>query len=133
MTIQRLLARLVSFTLLCVLFTQTVYSQTKTISGTVTDDKGAPLAGVSVTVKGSKNGVNTNATGTFTIIVSPTATTLMFSSVGFTAQEIAIGSQTSISVSLVTSQSSLNEIVVIGYGTVRKKDATGSVASVKAK
>jgi len=133
MTIQRLLSRWVSFILLCVLFTQNAYSQNKTISGKVSDDKGAPLAGVSVTVKGTKNGVNTNADGIFSINVPPTATTLVFSSVGFAEQEIAIGSQTSITVSLVTTQSNLNEIVVIGYGTVRKKDATGSLVSVKAK
>ena len=133
MTIQRLLTRWVSFLLLCVLFTQNAYSQNKTITGKVSDDKGAPVAGVSVTVKGTKNGVNTNADGAFTISVPPAATTLVFSSVGFAAQEIAIGNQTSITVSLVTTQSNLNEIVVIGYGTVRKKDATGSLVSVKAK
>lgn len=133
MTIQRLLTRWVSFILLSVLFTQNVFSQNKTITGKVSDDKGAPLAGVSVTVKGTKNGVNTTADGTFTIGLPPTATTLVFSSVGFAEQEIVIGSQTSVAVSLVTAQSSLNEIVVIGYGTVRKKDATGAVASVKAK
>jgi len=83
-------------------------------------------------VKGTKTGVNTNADGAFTISAPPTAT-LVFSSVGFAAQEIAIGNQTSITVSLVTTQSNLNEIVVIGYGTVRKKDATGSLVSVKAK
>ena len=133
MTIQRLLARWVGFIFLCVLFTQNVFSQNKTITGKVTDDKGAPVAGASVTVRGTKNGVNTNADGAFTINVSPTATTLIFSSVGFSQQEIAIGSQTVITVTLATSTSNLNEVVVVGYGTARKKDLTGSVASVQAK
>jgi iron complex outermembrane receptor protein len=133
MTIQRLLARWVGFILLCVLFTQNAYSQNKTITGKVSDDKGAPVAGASVTVKGTKNGVNTNADGAFTISVSPTATTLVFSSVGFTSQEISIGGQTNITVALATTSSNLNEVVVVGYGTVRKKDVTGSVASVQAK
>src|ERR1700754_420930 len=109
MTIQRLLSRWVGFILLCVLFTQNAYSQNKTITGKVSDDKGAPVAGVSVTVKGTKNGVNTNADGAFTISVPPTATTLIFSSVGFSQQEIAIGGQTEITVTLATSTSSLNE------------------------
>jgi len=133
MTIQRLLARWVSFTLLCVLFTQNAFSQNKTITGKVSDDKGAPIAGASVTVKGTKNGVNTNADGAFTISVSPTATTLVFSSVGFTSQDIAIGSTTSFTVTLATSTLNLNEVVVVGYQSVRKKDVTGSVASVSAK
>src|ERR1700709_2220825 len=119
MTIQRLLSRWVSFILLCVLFTQTAFSQNKTITGKVTDDKGAPVAGASVTVKGTKNGVNTAADGAFTISVSPTATTLVISSVGCTQQDVAIGSQTNISVTLATSTSNLNEVVVIGYGTAR--------------
>ncbi|HEY4288644.1 MAG TPA: SusC/RagA family TonB-linked outer membrane protein [Puia sp.] len=133
MTIQRLLSRWVSFTLLCVLFTQNAFSQNKTITGKVTDDKSVPVAGASVTVKGTKNGVNTNADGAFTISVSPTATTLIVSSVGFTQQEITIGSQTDITVSLATSTSNLNEVVVIGYGTARRKDLTGAVATVNAK
>jgi iron complex outermembrane receptor protein len=133
MTIQRLLSKSVSFILLCVLFTQTAFSQSKTITGTITDDKGAPVQGATVTVKGSKSGTSTGADGTFTLAISPTATTLTISSVGFTTQDVSISGQTTIAVSLVTSQSSMNEVVVIGYGTARRKDVTGSVASVQAK
>lgn len=133
MTIQRLLARLVSFTLLCVLSTQISFAQTKTISGKVSDDKGSPIQGATVAAKGSKNAVSTGADGTFTISVPPTATTLVISSVGFTQQEVSIGSQTNITVSLATAQSNLNEVVVVGYGTVRKKDLTGSLVTVGAK
>src|ERR1700710_1417227 len=122
MTIQRLLARLVSLILLCVLFTQTAFSQNKTITGKVSDDKGAPIIGASVSVKGTKNGVNTNAEGVFTINVPPTATTLVISSVGFTQQDVTIGSQSDIAITLATSTSNLNEVVVIGYGTARRRD-----------
>jgi TonB-linked SusC/RagA family outer membrane protein len=133
MTIQRFLARMASFALLCVLFTQTAFSQTKTISGTVSDEKGSPLQGATVTVKGSKGGVTTGADGTFHLTASATARTLVISSVGFTQQEVAIGDQTSITVALITSNVSLNEVVIIGYGTARKKDLTGSVTTVSSK
>src|ERR1700761_4749367 len=133
MTIQRLLARLVSFTLLCVLFTQTAFSQTTTITGKVTDDKGAPVPGATVTLKGSSAGASTNADGNFTITGPANATTLVISSVGFTQQTISIPGQTTINVTLHPTQSNLNEVVVIGYGTARRRGVTGAVATVNAK
>jgi len=131
MTIQRLLAKMASFTLLCVLFTQAAFSQAKTVSGTVTDDKGVPLQGATVTVKGTKNGTSTSADGKFTISVPSNASTLVVSSVGFAPQEVAVANQTTFSISLVASQANLNEVVVVGYGTQRKRDVTGSISSVK--
>jgi len=133
MTIQRLLARLVSFTLLCVLFTQTAFSQTKTITGKVTDDKGGPVQGATVTLKGTSAGTSTGADGSFSITGPTTATTLVISSVGFTNQEISIAGQTSVNITLQPTQSNLNEVVVIGYGTARRRDVTGSMATVNAK
>jgi len=133
MTIQRLLIRLVSFTLLCVLFTQTAFSQTKTITGKVLDDKGAPVQGATVTVKGSKQGSSTGADGSFSITVPTTASTLVVSSVGFTNQEVSITNNTTVSVTLASSQTALNEVVVVGYGTVRRKDLTGSVTTITSK
>jgi TonB-linked SusC/RagA family outer membrane protein len=133
MTIQRLLTKLVSFTLLCVLFTQPAFSQTKTISGKVTDDKGAAVQGATVTVKGTKVGASTAADGSFTINAPTSATAIVVSSVGFTEQEVSITGQSSVTVALVPTQSNLNEVVVIGYGTARRKDLTGAVASVQAK
>ncbi|HVS95220.1 MAG TPA: SusC/RagA family TonB-linked outer membrane protein [Puia sp.] len=133
MTIQRLLAKLASFTLLCVLFTQAAFSQTKTVSGTVSDDKGAPIQGATVTVKGTKNGTSTGADGRFSISVPSSASTLVISSVGFTSQEVNIANQTTFSVTMTASQSNLNEVVVIGYGTAKKKDLTGSVTTVTSK
>jgi len=133
MTIQRLLAIKASLALICVLFTLTTFSQSKTITGKILDDKGAPVIGASVTVKGSKSGSSSHPDGTFQITVPGTATTLVISSVGFASQEVSIADQTNVSVSLVPSQSSLNEVVVIGYGTSRRADVTGAVSTVKAK
>jgi len=133
MTIQRLLAKMASFTLLCVLFTQAAFSQAKTVSGTVTDDKGVPLQGATVTVKGTKNGTSTSADGKFTISVPSNASTLVVSSVGFAPQEVAVANQTTFSISLVASQANLNEVVVVGYGTVKRKDLTGAVTTVSSK
>src|SRR5580692_1655711 len=122
MTIQRLLATKASLALICVLFTLTTFSQSKTITGKILDDKGAPVIGASVTVKGSKSGSSSHPDGTFQLTVPSTATTLVISSVGYTTQEVAIGDQANVSVSLVPSQSNLNEVVVIGYGSSRRSD-----------
>src|SRR5579859_5631348 len=132
MTIQRLLTKMVSFTLLCVLFTHSAFSQTKTVTGKVLDDKGAPVQGATVTAKGSRVGTSTGADGSFTLSVSSNVTTLVISSVGFSTQEVAV-SDGPLSVALAPNQASLNEVVVIGYGTTVRKDVTGSVATVRAK
>src|ERR1700722_16375873 len=132
MTIQRLLTKMVSFTLLCVFFTQTAFSQNKTITGKVTDNTGAPLNGVTVSLKGGKTGTSTAPDGSFSISV-PAGATLSFSGVGYISQDVPVGDQTNLSVSLILSNSSLNEVVVVGYGTARRKDFTGSVQSTQAK
>ena len=133
MIIQRLLAKGVGSILLCVLFTQISFAQTKTITGKVTDDKGAPVQGATVTAKGTKAGASTGADGTYHLTIPASAKTLVITYIGFTQQEIAIGDQASIDVALVASSQALNEVVVVGYGTSRKKDLTGSVVSVQAK
>lgn len=109
-------------------------AQNKTISGTVKDAKdGSPLAAASVVVKGSKLGTQTGADGSFKISVPSSASTLVISSVGFGNQEISISGKSFVEVSLSATNDQLNEVVVIGYGTARKKDLTGSVVSVQAK
>ena len=128
--------RLLRVLLLCPLFllmSQLTWAQTKTISGKVTDEKGSPVAGASILVKGTKTGVSTDASGSFSVSVPASATTLIVSYVGYTDQEVSIGSGGSISVSLKPEASSLNDVVVVGYGTARKRDLTGSVTSVSAK
>jgi TonB-linked SusC/RagA family outer membrane protein len=117
--------------LLCI--SQLVIAQNKTISGTVTDKNGTPVAGVSVTAKGSTRGVTTGTNGSFSLSVPSNVNTLVISSVGYATQEVNISGQTSVTVSLVESISTMNEIVVIGYGTARRKDLTGAVATVQEK
>lgn len=116
------------------LISQVAFSQGKVITGKVTDSKdGSPLGGVSVIGKGSTTGTQTAPDGTFHISVASSVTSLLFSSVGYATQEVSIAGKTDVSVSLVLVNSSLSEVVVIGYGTARKKDLTGSVATVSAK
>lgn len=106
-------------------------AQTKTISGKVTDTANAPLANVSVQVKGESGGTVTDAAGSFSIAVPSASSILVFSFTGMETQEIIAGEQTTISVQLKSSTGNLSEVVVIGYGTARKSDLTGSVATVK--
>lgn len=107
-----------------------VIAQGTTVSGTVTGENATPLNSVSVTVKGSTRGTSTNTSGNFTI-AAPSGATLVFSSVGYTTQEVAVAGRTNITVSLAASNTQLEQVVVVGYGTQRKIDVTGSVASVK--
>lgn len=112
----------------------TALSQTKTITGRVSDAKdGAPLPGVSVMPSRSgAPGTTTDQTGSFRIIVPDTVRTILFSFVGFTSKEVpATGGN--ILVSLTAIGNSMSEVVIIGYGTQRKKDLTGAVATVTAK
>ena len=101
------------------------------ITGRVTNDKGELLGGATITEKGTRNSVVTNADGTFSINTSSVKTTLVISYVGHDPKEVAVNNQTSINVSLVQATSNLNDVVVVGYGRQRRSDLTGSVASVK--
>ncbi len=107
-----------------------VTAQGTTVSGTVTGDNNTPLSGVSVTVKGGSGGTSTNTSGKFTLS-APSTATLVFSSVGYTSQEVAVAGRANITVSLAASNTQLEQVVVVGYGTQRKIDVTGSVANVK--
>lgn len=110
------------------------YSQDKVITGKVTDTKdGAGVAGVTVSVKGTTKGSSTTADGSFSVSVPASATTLVFSSVGYTTQEVSIEGKTTVNVSLVVNNAALGEIVVVAYGTRRKTDLTGAVTSVTSK
>ncbi len=107
----------------------TVHAQ-NLITGTVTDSTGNPLVGVSVQKKNSKSGTTTNAQGTYSINAASTDV-LVFSYIGYQSQEIPVGSQTSINLSMVSASTQLSDVVVVGYGTQRKIDVTGSVAQIK--
>jgi len=120
---------------LLLIISQTVMAQDRVISGRVVDSKdGSPVAGASVQPKGSKTGTSSKSDGTFSLSVGPNISLLVISSVGYATQEISVVGKTSIEVSFVpTAGANLNEVVVTGYGTARKKDLTGAITSVKAK
>jgi TonB-linked SusC/RagA family outer membrane protein len=100
------------------------------VSGRVTDAKGEPLPGVTVLVKGTTNGTSTDANGNFSLS-APENSTLVFSSVGFKTQELAVtGATSTIAIRLSDDQQALNEVVVVGYGTQTRQDLSTSVASV---
>lgn len=101
-----------------------------TVSGTVVDEKGLGLPGVSVIVKGMSQGSLTDMDGNFKIFKVPSNATLVFSFIGMKTQEIAVNGKKNISVIMKDESTDLDEVVVIGYGTSKRKDLTGSVASV---
>lgn len=106
-------------------------NQSKTIKGIIVDETGEALIGVSVLVKNATIGVVTGLDGSYSLEV-PANATLVISYVGYKTQEVAVGSKTVINVSMVPDTQSLDEVIVIGYGTVKKRDLTGAVSSVKA-
>ncbi|WP_247235337.1 TonB-dependent receptor [Telluribacter sp. SYSU D00476] len=103
------------------------------VSGTVRDESGAGLPGVSVVLKGTQRGTTTNAEGEFQLDVPDESSVLVFSFVGYTSQEIVAGSQSNVSITLTPDNKQLEEVVVVGYGTQRKKDLTGAVMRVDPK
>ena len=114
------------------MFQFAIYAQDDiTVSGTVTDNQGQPLPGTSVVLKGTTTGTQTDFDGNFTLDNIPDNGVLVFSYVGFTTQEIPIDSQNSINITLLEDAQALDEVVVVGYGTQKKEDITGSIAVVK--
>lgn len=105
--------------------------QERTISGKVLSSDNEILPGVSVIVKGTTTGTVTDANGQFTLNVPGPESVIVFSFIGFAKEEITVGNQSEISVTLKPSTETLNEVIVIGYGEVRKSDLTGSVSSIK--
>ena len=114
-------------------FSIPILAQSITVTGTVTSsEENSSLPGVNIVVKGSTIGTITDIDGKYTIEVPGSESVLAFSSVGYTAQEEIVGQRNTINVSLETDMVALEELVVVGYGSVKKSDLTGSVASVKA-
>jgi TonB-linked SusC/RagA family outer membrane protein len=109
------------------------WQQNAKVTGKVTGQNNEPLLGVSVTAKGTSVGTSTDAGGNYTLSVPAGSTTLVFSSVGYTSQEVAIGGRATVNVTLAPSRASLDEIVVIGYGTANKRDLTGSIVKISGK
>jgi len=115
---------------LFLLITTLSFAQTVSVSGKVTDDQGQALPGVSVSVQGTTAGVRTDINGSYSIKTT-SGRTLLFSMVGYSKVSITVGSQTIVNVTLRDELKELNEVVVVGYGTQKRKDLTGSIASVK--
>ncbi|MEO9004666.1 MAG: TonB-dependent receptor plug domain-containing protein, partial [Ginsengibacter sp.] len=100
------------------------------ISGTITDDKGQPLAGATILVKGTPNGTKSDANGTFSINAAPNST-LIISFVGFESTEVAMGSRTNVTIQLKPLVSLGDEVVVIGYGTQKRSSVTASISKIE--
>ena len=117
--------------LTCLLLTSaSAFAQTKTVTGTVTDAANEPLIGASVLVQGTSTGTITDMDGKYSISVTPDDV-LAFSYVGMTSQSVKVGAQTVINVTLKEDSQVLAETVVIGYGSAKKRDLTGSITNIK--
>jgi len=107
-----------------------VFQQQNKITGTVTDKDGTPLPGVNVVVTGTTQGTTTDIAGKYSIDIPQGTKSLTFSFIGMESKEISIGTLTQINVTMVESEVGLDEVIVIGYGTVKKSDLTGSMANL---
>ncbi|WP_316827152.1 TonB-dependent receptor [Pedobacter miscanthi] len=128
---KRIFTRISVLAAFCLLTINVALAQNITVKGKVIDggDK-TPLPGVSILIKGTQSGTQTDVNGNYTLS-APANATLVFNFVGYTALEQAVNNQTTINVSLASSTQQLEQVVVVGYGTQRKIDVTGAVASVK--
>ena len=121
----RIVLQIMGFTCLC----HSLNAQTAKITGNVVDEKGEAIIGATVIEKGTHNGATTDSYGNFTINISPDAI-LDFSCIGYVKQEIKLNGQTKLKIVLQEDAELLDDVVVIGYGTARKKDLTGAISSV---
>lgn len=103
------------------------------VSGTITNELGEPMEGVTVSLKNTQYSTMTDSTGRYTLNVPNARGTLVFSYVGFTSQEVPVNNRAIVDVSLVNASSSLSEVVVVGYGTVQKRELTSAVTTVRSK
>lgn len=110
---------------------QAALPQQRIISGKVTDENGTPLAGATVSIKGSTAGTKTNENGIFEIRTSQASGVFVFSLMGYAPEEMPFNANTTINVALKETLSDLDEVVVVGYGTMKKKDLTGSVIQIR--
>lgn len=113
----------------CLIVSFQVFAQQKNVTGTVTDDKSEPLPGVTVMVKGTTTGTITDAQGKYSISAKQ-GSTLVFSFIGMTSHEVKVENKSTIDVKLVSSTKLMDEVVVVGYGTQKRADLTGAVATI---
>ncbi len=118
--------------LLSLLFASRLSAQTGTaVTGTVTDSTGTPLPGVSITEKGKATGTVTQTNGKYTLTVSSPSAVLVYTFIGYQSQEVPLNGRGNVNVQLQQGSKQLGELVVVGYGSIRKSDLTGAVASIK--
>lgn len=128
---KRIFTKFSVLTFLCLLIINVASAQNITVKGVVTDSQdNSTLPSVSVTVKGTTTGTQTDVTGKYSIS-APANATLVFTYIGYTIQEVPVTNRTAINIALTSSSQQLEQVVVVGYGTQRKIDVTGSVASLK--
>lgn len=133
---RRMKYNFVFYTFLCLLLgvqASAQSGQAVTITGKITDDAGMALPGVNIVEKGTTNGASSDFEGSYSIKVSSKNATLLFSYLGFKDQTQAIAGKSVINISLAEESNALNEVVVVGYGTVKKSDLTGTVSTIDAK
>lgn len=123
----------IKFLTFCILLTHVaVFAQDGiSVSGTIVDEVGQPLPGASIIIKGTTTGVQTDFDGIYVLNDVPSNGTLVISYIGFSAKEVMVNNQTTINVSLAEDTQSLDEVVVVGYGTQKKADLTGSITTIK--
>jgi TonB-linked SusC/RagA family outer membrane protein len=109
-----------------------LFAQSRTVSGRVTDEQGNGVANASVTIKGTATGTTTGTDGRFTLPNVPANATLVISSVGFASQEIASGTRATVDVKMIGNATSMENVVVVGYQTRRKKEEAGAVSTIRA-
>lgn len=130
---KKTILRIVMSVLAILFTTASLYAQTIKVSGTVTDDKGDGIPGASVLVKGTKTAAQTNSDGKYSIAVPNAESVLVFTYIGFDTKEEIVGARRSISPKLTPSLSDLDEVIVVGYGTQKKRDVTGAISSITSK
>ncbi|WP_205501775.1 SusC/RagA family TonB-linked outer membrane protein [Rufibacter psychrotolerans] len=130
---KKLVHTFLKLTLLVLLPVLQAAAQGRTVTGTVTaKEDGQALTGVSVVVKGTTTGTTTDTNGAFSIQVPPSGATLVFSFIGLLSQEVAVSNESTLNVQMAQDRKALDEVVVVGYGTQKKRDLTGAISSVKA-
>ena len=130
---QKSLRRIITVLLLTTAWAFTANAQDRfTVTGNLTDEYGGPLPGASVVEKGTTNGVSSDFDGNYTIEVADRDATLVITFIGYADQEVAVNGNATINIAMEPSASTLDEVVLVGYGAVKKKDLTGSIAQVDA-
>ena len=120
------------FTLVLLLLSARVFAQSQNVTGQVTDPSNNPIPGVNIIVKGTTSGTTTDVDGRYSINIEGENQTLIFSFIGYAAQEVPVENRSVIDITLQSDERLLEEVVVVGYGTLQKRDLTGAVSQVKA-